>query len=326
MKAVLLVGGEGSRLRPLTYKRPKALVPVVNRPFLEHCLEYLKGFGIAEAVLATGHLYQLIEACLGDGTACGVKLTYSVETSPLGSAGALKLAAPYLQDTFLVVNGDIFTELDLSAFLAFHRERGALITIAITPVPDPSAFGAVVADGRGQITQFVEKPPPGTAPSNYINAGLYIMEPKLLEAIPPTVPSALERGLFPTLAQRGEAIFAFPFSDFWIDVGTLSNYLALHRHLAGGRVVTGEGTVVEVGASLIAPAVLGPGCYVEAGATVEEAVLWEGVRVGRGAVVRQAIIASHCTLPPGCHIEEAALGEGESPPQATPLSLAGSRR
>lgn len=322
MKALLLVGGEGTRLRPLTQRIPKALVPVLNKPFLAWQLEYLRRAGITEVVLATGYLSHLIEATFGDGGAWGVRLTYSVETAPLGSAGAVKQAEPYLDgETFLVLNGDIFTDLDLRAMLAFHRERRALVTIATTPVEDPSHFGVVVTEPSGRITQFVEKPPPSTAPSRSINAGIYLLETRVLAQIPSATPSALERGLFPSLARRGGAFYAFPFSGFWLDMGTLANYLALHRHLLRGGVVRGEGVMVDPGVKLRGPVVLGPGCQVEEGATIEEAVLWEGVRVGGRAVVRRAIVASGCSLPPGCRLEGAALGEGQSLAQATPLAM-----
>ncbi|MEK7848736.1 MAG: NDP-sugar synthase, partial [Chloroflexota bacterium] len=294
MKALVLVGGQGTRLRPLTFNVPKAMVPVVNRPFLEHIFRYLLDSGISQVVLATSYLPTAIEDYFGDGRRWGLGITYVVEDSPLGTGGAVKNAAALLDGTFVVLNGDVFTELNLKDMLAFHRQRRALATMALATVEDPSAFGVVVTGPRGRITRFVEKPSRESAPSHHINAGVYILEPELLEYLPPTgTPSMLERDLFPLLAQRRQAFYGYPFSGFWVDAGTPQSYLKLHRHLllsgkAGridcpegihcqaridGPVDIAEGTVVEAGARVVGPAALGRGCHIEEGAVVEGSVL-----------------------------------------------------
>lgn len=333
MKAVILVGGEGIRLRPLTNHRPKAMVPICNKPFLEHLIGYLRQFGVTELILALGYLPQPIECYFGDGRSYGVKLTYVVEETPLGTAGALKNAARYLDDNaFFVLNGDVFTTLDLEAMLACHRRTGAKATIALKRVPDPSRFGVVVTDEEERVRAFVEKPPRETAPSHYINAGIYLLEPELLDRIPAGEFSMLEQGLFPQLAQQGEPFHGFKFRSYWRDIGTPDNYLQLHHDLLSrgavapqgegsqihpqavvrGKIALGAGAVVEAGATLVGPAAVGPGCHIETGAVVQGAVLWDGVRVGRGARLRRSIVASRCSIGAGCSLENSILGEDET--------------
>ncbi len=331
MKALILVGGEGTRMRPLTYSTPKAMLPVLNRPFLEHTFRYLLSAGVNRVILAASYLPTAIQDYFGDGRRYRLRINYLMEDPPLGTGGAVKNAARHLDETFVVVNGDVFTELDLKAMLAFHRERRAVATMALVAVEDPSPFGVVVTDAEGRISRFVEKPPAESAPSRHINAGIYILEPQVLEDIPPTgTPSMLERELFPMLAERHSDFYGYPFSGFWLDTGTPQNYLRLHQHLLlsgqGGKVSNsasingralisgpveiGASTVVESGARLIGPTTLGAGCHIEDGAVIDGSVLWDRVHVERRAVVLDSVLASGCVVAEGCRVEGQVLGEG----------------
>lgn len=332
MKAIILVGGQGTRMRPLTHTTPKAMLPVLNRPFLEHTFRYLLAAGISRVILATCYLPTAIQEYFGDGRRYRLRIRYMVEDPPLGTGGAVKNAARYLDETFVVLNGDVFTDLDLKAMLAFHREREAVATMALVAVDDPSPFGVVVTDAEGRVARFVEKPPRESAPSRNINAGIYILEPQVLEALPPTgTPSMLEQELFPLLVNRHSDFYGYPFSGFWLDTGTPQNYLRLHQHLLlssdggtvsssasihrsaliSGPVEIGASTVVESGARLMGPTSLGPGCHIEEGAVVDGSVLWERVHVKRGAVVQDSVLATGCVVAAGCRVEGQMLGEGE---------------
>ncbi|MDP6101047.1 MAG: nucleotidyltransferase family protein, partial [Dehalococcoidia bacterium] len=232
MDAIILVGGLGTRMRPLTLNTPKAMLPVLNSPFLEHTFQYLLDAGINRVVLATCYLPTAIQDYFGDGRRYRLHISYMVEDPPLGTGGAVKNAATQADSTFLVLNGDVFTDLDLKALIAFHRERKAVATMALATVKDPSAFGVVVTDDEGRITRFVEKPPLDKAPSHHINAGIYILEPHVLDDIPTAgTPSMLEQDLFPMMAKRHHDFYGFPFEGFWLDTGTPQNYLKLHQHL-----------------------------------------------------------------------------------------------
>lgn len=332
MRAVVLAGGMGTRMRPLTLTTPKAMLPVLNRPFLEHLFQRLLAAGINQVTLATCYLPTPIESYFGDGRRFRLRISYEAEHEPLGTAGAVKNAAPEIGDTFIVINGDVFTDLDLRAMLSYHREKQAAATMALVQVDDPSAFGVVVTDLSGRITRFVEKPTAESAPSRSINAGIYIMEPHLLQEIPPHgTPSMLEKELFPLMAKRHDAFYGYPFDGFWLDAGTPQNYLKLHHHLllsgrggkispsamiqrgavVSGPVEMGNGTVVETNATIMGPAALGRGCRIESGAVVGTSVLWDGVHVKQGSSVLDSVVATGCVIWQGCRVEGQVLGEGE---------------
>ena len=209
MKAVILAGGEGTRLRPLTCNVPKPMVPILNRPFLEHMLGHLSGHGVDHAILTMWYLPDVIRSHFGNGEGLGLRLSYTLEETPLGTAGAVKNVEDELDGAFLVLNGDIFTNLDLSAMARFHRESGAMVTIALTQVEDPSAFGVVDMDESGRVSRFVEKPPPGEAPSNWINAGTYLIEREALAHAPGGEHYMFERGLFPKLLEMGAPVYGY---------------------------------------------------------------------------------------------------------------------
>jgi mannose-1-phosphate guanylyltransferase len=350
MKAVILVGGEGTRLRPLTCNTTKAMVPILNKPFLEHLLGYLKGHGVTDVILAMSYLPQGIKGYFGEGAGLGVSLTYLVEEEPLGTAGALKNAEGYLDESFLMLNGDVFTDLDITAMIGFHRRKKAAATIAVTPVEDPTAYGLIETSADGRITRFREKPAWEEVTTNTINAGIYVLEPDILARIPPGKKVSIERETFQQLLARGEAMYAYSSSAYWLDMGTPEKYLRLNHDLLLGKapslfksgsvqttgsrvdpsatieapVLIGEGCLIGPGVRLKGPAVLGPECQIEEGAIVEGAVLWDNVSVGRRAIVRNCIAASHSQiheeseLPDNCVLgDRAVVGKNSKIPQGT---------
>ena len=314
----MLVGGEGTRLRPLTLSRHKSLVPVLGRPLLHHVLAHLAGHGFDDIVLAVSHRRDEVATSIGDGAALRVRVAYADEPEPLGSAGALRNAATLLErGTFLVVNGDILSGLDLTAMLAHHRQQKALVTIGLTPVDDPGSYGVVELDTDDRILRFVEKPPPGTAPSNWANAGFWLFEPTALDRIP-AGRSMVETGLFPEMAEAGERLIGYRSDADWIDVGTPERYLRANLDALHGGSMSGEGARVHADARIVA-ACLGDGCEVGEGAEVVNSVLWEQVRVGNGARVRASVLADGVSIGDEAELEGAVLGRGAAiAPRARP--------
>ncbi len=312
MKAVVLVGGLGTRLRPLTWHTPKALVPVLNRPFLEHVLLRLKEHGVDEAVLAISNLAEEIEACLGDGGRLGIKISYALEKTALGTAGAVKNASELISDSFFVLNGDIYTDLDYSAMLDFHRRRHACATIALTPVDDPTHYGLIETGPDGRVKRFLEKPKKEEITTNMINAGTYILEPEVMSRIPALQEYSFERQLFPGMLAAGEPVFAFPSSGYWIDIGNPEKYMRLNFDLLAGKsgrygfergdeVVIGKGCKIAASARISGPVLLGEGCEMGDGAVIEgPAVIGAGCRIGGGAIVRSSILWDRVSFGEGC--------------------------
>jgi mannose-1-phosphate guanylyltransferase len=338
VKAVILVGGLGTRLRPLTYNTPKSLVPVLNRPFLEYVLLRLKGHGIDEVILALSHLAPAVEACFGDGGRLGLKISYIIEKSPLGTAGAVKNAAELVPESFFVLNGDIFSDLDFSAMLAFHRKNKAMATIALTPVDNPTHYGLIETDSRSRVTRFLEKPRPEEVTTNMINAGTYVLEPGVLNMIPLSQEYSFERQLFPSMLEGGKAVYAFPSSGYWIDIGNPEKYSRLNFDLLSGKggqygfnhadeIIIGRGSRIHptailkgpllVGddctigkeAVITGPSVIGPECRVQDGATISASVIWQKVTVGNGCRFFSSIAASGCRLEAGSEVSRAVLGD-----------------
>ncbi|MHB8433355.1 MAG: sugar phosphate nucleotidyltransferase [Candidatus Tyrphobacter sp.] len=331
VQAVILVGGEGTRLRPLTYGTPKPMVPIAGVPFLARTMERLHEAGIDDVILAAGYMPLAITEYFGDGANFGMQIRYAIEEAPLGTAGALKNVEEYINGPFFVFNGDILTSLDLRAMLQFHRSKGGTGTLHLIQVADPSAFGCVVHGDDGRISAFIEKPPPGTAPCNDINAGTYLLEREILNAIPPGRPVSIERETFPQLIVGGKRLYAHVTNDYWIDIGRPENYLAAHRDVLTGAMpllvepgITGSGAAdvrdkrsivepvhLDAGTSIDPSATVGPNvvlgrsCWVGAGAVVRDSVLWDDVRVGPHAIVDEAILASGVRVGAG-----AAIGAG----------------
>ncbi len=328
MKAVILVGGEGTRLRPLTCTTTKAVVPVLNRPFLEHVLHYLRGHGIEHTILTLCYLPDQIKGYFGLDDSAVIKVSYALEESPLGTAGAVKNAEAGLDQPFFVLNGDIFTSLDLTAMMAFHRERKAKVTIALTPVEDPTAYGLVETDDRGRIKRFLEKPSWDEVTTNMINAGIYILEPEVLTYITPQTFCMFEHNLFPMLLDLGQPLYGFASHDYWIDIGSPQKYLKLNHDLLLGRcpgfehrvsesssihpkaqikgpVVIGSDSKVGAEALIQGPTVIGSGCSIGRGAIVESSVLWSDVQVEEKAILSNCIVGNNCRIG-----EESCIGEG----------------
>jgi mannose-1-phosphate guanylyltransferase len=235
MDAIVLVGGEGTRLRPLTYDTPKQMLPIVDRPLVEHVVSWLGRYGVGRVVLSLGYRPDAFVEAYPDNVIGGVRLSYAIEPELLDTAGAVRFAAEVgeVSGRFLVVNGDVLTDFDVSSLVAFHTERGAEATIYLTPVPDPSAFGVVPTDGAGRVIAFIEKPPPGTAPTNLINAGTYVLEESVLGRIPGGRRVSIERETFPALvADRG--LFALPSDAYWLDTGTPEMYLQAQLDILNG--------------------------------------------------------------------------------------------
>jgi len=309
MKALILAGGEGTRLRPLTSTIPKSLLPICNRPFLAHQLRLMRDHGIVEAMLLTGYLADSFGPFVQDMASEGMRLEVVREETPLGTAGAVRNVLDRLEETTIVFNGDVLTDLDLTALIASHRATGAVATLALTRVDDASAYGLVPLDEAGRVEAFLEKPPPELARrGGLINAGTYVLEPSVIAAVPVGEMWSFERHVFPSLVERGEPLFGFASDAYWLDIGTRERYLQAHWDVLAGRSAaapvgrrTGEVLLAE-GASApagVGPAVLGPGAAVAIGATAERAVLLAGARVEGGAVVRDAVIGPGAVVGPG---------------------------
>ncbi len=312
MRAVVLVGGEGTRLRPLTYTTPKQMLPVGGCPMIERVLGHLAAHGIDAAVLSLGYRPDAFMKAYPDGRCAGVALEYAVEAEPLDTAGAIRFAATSagLDERFVVVNGDVLTGLDLSALISFHRRRRAEATIALTAVEEPSRFGVVTTDAAGRVLAFIEKPPPEDTPTNLINAGTYVLEPSVLERIPPGRRVSIERETFPQLAQAG-ALYALASDAPWVDAGTPAAYLAANAVFAAAP---GPSCRVSTSAR-VAGSVLGDDVHVADGATVEGSVLFDRVDVGHGAHVRASIVGTGARIGSGARVWDlTVVGDGASVP------------
>ena len=323
MKAVILAGGEGTRLRPLTLATPKPVVPVVDRPFLRHQLDLLSTVGVTEVVFSVAYRPERIEEVFGDGRALGKRIRYAVEETPLGTGGAVKNAEVQLDQTTIVFNGDVLTDVDLPAVVRRHREARASATIVLAPVPNPAAYGLVEFDEGGRIRRFLEKPDPSQITTDTINAGIYVLEKETLSLMPPAVNHSIERGFFPALLARGDYVAAYVHRGYWIDIGTPEKYLQVHRDILRGRfpvalqarAVSGgwvEGLdEIDAGATLEGPFYVGPGCRIAAGARLGPDVALVGsVRVGEGASVRDSVLWSGVEIGAGARVEGALLGRG----------------
>jgi NDP-sugar pyrophosphorylase family protein len=341
MRAVILAGGEGTRLRPLTLALPKPVVPVVDRPFLRHQLDLLSRVGVEDVVFSIAYQPDRVQAVFGDGAAAGKRIRYAIEEIPLGTGGAVKNAEPWLDETTLVFNGDVLTDVDLPAVVERHRRTGAAATLVLTPVPNPAAYGLVETDPDGRVRRFIEKPDPSQITTDTINAGIYVLQTSTLGLMPPAVNHSIERAFFPTLLARGDRVTAYVHRGYWIDIGTPEKYLQVHRDILAGRFpvalagrsqaggVVHEEAQVEPGATLEAPFYVGPrsrvaaaaqvgpgavltaGVTVTAGARIVDSVLWEGTQVGREARVEGALlgrgvqVGERASVAPGAVLGEA---------------------
>jgi mannose-1-phosphate guanylyltransferase len=315
VRAVVLVGGKGTRLRPLTSVTPKQMLPVGGRPMIEHVVEHLAAHGVDEVILSLGFRPDAFLAAYPDGNCNGVTMTYAVEAEPLDTAGAIAFAAAEagIDDTFVVVNGDVLTDLDVSALVAFHRSRPADATIHLTPVADPSAFGVVPTEADGRVIAFIEKPPRDEAPTNLINAGTYVLEPSVVRMIPAGRKVSIERETFPALVAAGR-LYAMASDAEWLDAGTPATYLAANLRFARG---TGEDLPAGVDPSAtVTGSVVAADATVAATAVVSSSLVLAGARIGPGATVSGSIVGPAAVVGEGATVTDlSVLGEGiEVPP------------
>ena len=338
MQAVILAGGEGTRLRPLTATIPKPVVPLANRPFISYMIDWLARHGVDEVIMSCGFLASEVKTVLGEGNG-DVKIRYVEEDEPLGTAGAVKHAEEFLGERFAVLNGDILADFDLTALQRFHHDSGAPATIALMPVEDPSSYGLVRTSDH-VVTEFVEKPGAAEIDTNLINAGAYVLEHEVLDRIPAGEPVSFERAVFPSLI--GAGLRGCPVDGYWLDIGTPYRYLeatfdilagkletALDAELGEHRLAVPPGATVAEGATLAAPAIIGEGsvvesgarvgelasvggrCHVGEGAIIERAVVHDGVRIGQDAVVAGSVVGPGVQVGAGSRLEAGALiGEG----------------
>ena len=323
MKAVILAGGQGTRLRPLTLHTPKPIVPILDRPFLSFQIELLRQSGISEIVLSLSYQPRRIEKIFGDGSDLDVKILYTVEPEPLGTAGAVKKAEPFLTSRIIVLNGDVLSDIDLSAVLAQHEQTRAKATIVLTPVDNPSAYGLVEVESDGRVRRFLEKPGYDEITCDTINAGIYVLEQETLAQIPAGKNYSFERGLFPNFLRERIPFYAYVHRGYWIDIGTPEKYLRAHRDILSGAAklpgfetkpgalyidadasvdsasrvsgpaFIGAGSTVKRGTRIDPFAVIGQNCRIEEGATVADSVLWSSVRVSEDARVQGALLGKN---------------------------------
>jgi mannose-1-phosphate guanylyltransferase len=324
MKAILLAGGKGTRLRPLTVHTPKPIVPILNRPFLYYQIDLLKKVPeIDEVILSLNYQPRRIEEVFGEGEGLGVRLRYVVEPIPLGTAGAVRYAGDSLQESVVVFNGDVLTQVDLAAVLQLHRERKAKATIVLTPVENPRAYGLVETDERSNVRRFLEKPGEDEITCNTINAGIYVLEPDTFDRIPKDTAWSIERSFFPSLIERNETFVAYVYDGYWIDIGTPAKYLQVHRDIMDGRYsappfngtatswvspearvdagvelhgpcFVDEGAVLKAGARVMPYAVIGRQTHVEEGAVIDGSIIWPNGWIGPDASLHGSILGRNC--------------------------------
>jgi mannose-1-phosphate guanylyltransferase / phosphomannomutase len=319
-----MAGGEGTRLRPMTANQPKPLLPVVNRPIMEHVLRLLKRHGLTETVVTVQFLAALVRNYFGDGDELGMSLYYATEERPLGTAGSVKNAADELRDErFLVISGDALTDIDLTDMIRFHRENDALVTIGLKRVPNPLEFGIVIVDDQGRVERFLEKPTWGQVFSDTVNTGVYVMEPEVLDQVDGDGPVDWSADVFPKLLERGAALFGYVADGYWEDVGTHESYLRVQADVLSGRVKVdidafelspgvwvAEGAAVDPDAILKGPLYIGDYAKVEAGAELREyTVLGSNVVVREGAFLHRAVVHDNVYVGPSTHLRGCVIGK-----------------
>lgn len=344
MKALFLVGGMGTRLRPLTNKIPKPMIPIMGKPLLERSILNLKSVGIKEVVLSTCYRAQYIQRYFENGEKLGMKIYHVKEDIPLGTGGAIKNAEEYFDDTFLIFNSDILSDIDIKEFIKYHREKGADVTIAVTQVDDPSMYGVIEYDENDYAISFKEKPQPHEVTSNFINAGAYIFEPKVLEEIPAGRVVSVEKEVFPQLIEKGYKIAVYKGCSYWIDIGTPERYLQAHMDIMSGKyringlnfsskgiykgpgcdihssvkicepVYIGANVKIEENASIGANTIIGDNVRIGRGVKIMRSIIWNDVVVENGATLVDTIVASNCRIKQGCdYYSTVYVGEDSRP-------------
>ena len=328
MKAVIIAGGLGTRLRPLTYNIPKSIVPVINRPFVLHQLELLKNHGITEIILNLHYLSEDIKNIFDEGKKFGVKVYYSIEEKPLGTAGAVKNAEEFFsEEPMLVFNGDILTDVNLKEIIDFHYKKKAKVTLTLTRVEDPTTYGLIVTDEGGRVKRFIEKPSWEQVTVNTINAGIYVLDPAIFKNVPKGVEYSFERQLYPSLLEKGEPIYGFVSSAYWIDIGSPQKYMQAHRAVLQGEVKinipgvkneagiwSGKNVYVSPSAKLRGPSLLGDNCQIgdnvrvqelvvlgdnvsiDEGSTLDHSIIWRGTSIGKDVNLSNCIVGFNCRI------------------------------
>jgi len=321
LQALILAGGEGTRLRPLTSTLPKPVIPLVGRPFIGYMIEWLRGHGVDDVILSCGFMAEGVRSVLGDGDEHGVRLRYVDEPEPLGTGGALKFAEDLLDERFFMLNGDVLTDMDLTAQLAQHERTRARATIALIAVEDPSAYGLVRRAADHSVTEFLEKPSATEIDTNLINAGAYILERTVLEGMPPAGTNvSIEREVFPALV--GQGLYGYESDGYWLDIGTPERYLQatfdilenivsteIGRELADAQLTLTGGAEIE--GRVVAPSVVGSGCRIAGGAVIGgRTVLGAGVEVGEGARIENSVVLAGSSIGAGTTVRSSIVGLG----------------
>ena len=324
MKAVIMAGGEGTRLRPLTSNAPKPMLPLVNRPMMEHVVELLKRHGIDDIVVTVAFMASAIRTYFGDGSEYGVKMIYATEESPLGTAGSVRNAMRHLDERFLVISGDVLTDIDLGAIVEFHTKQEAMATIGLVHVENPLEFGIVITREDGRIERFLEKPTWGQVFSDTINTGIFVLEPEIFDHIAADRPVDFSSEVFPELLAGDIPLYGAIAEGYWEDVGTLDAYVRAHKDILDGKVQVnipgfelsqgvwlGEGAEINPEAVLTGPAVIGDNCRVEAGARIGQyTVLGANVRVRNDAQLDRAVVNDNAYLGEGVRLARRGGGSG----------------
>jgi mannose-1-phosphate guanylyltransferase len=322
MQALVLVGGEGTRLRPITETIPKPVVPLVDRPFIRFMIDWLERHGVDDIIMACGFLAHGLRDVLGEGGDGGPRLRYVEEPEPLGTAGAIKFAERFLDERFLALNGDVLTDLDLTELIRMHETSGASATLALYPVADPSAYGLVRRSEDSEVLEFLEKPDPGEADTDEVNAGAYVLERSVLDLIPEGREVSIEREVFPRLV--GERLYSCRLEGYWMDIGTPERYLQASWDILERRVDTEPGRllderdrIVEDGVEMDEQASVGTSILLQAGSRIgagarigDRAVIGPACEVGSGARVEGSVLHRGCTLGPGAEAKGAILSAG----------------
>lgn len=332
IKVLILAGGKGNRLRPLTLNMPKPIVPIANIPFLFYQIELVKKAGLTEIILSLSYQPRKIRDIFGDGSRFGITIRYTIEEVPLGTAGAVKMAENMIDDTAVVFNGDILTDLDLRMVIEEHRRRKAAATIVLKQVVNPSAYGLVETDAEGRVRRFIEKPKEDEVTCDTINAGTYVLEPELLKYIPANEEHSFERTFFPTILQQQERFFGIIPETYWLDIGAPTKYLQAHYDIMDGKIAIPnfpgvyqrEEPPVFSGAridrtslidtdcqikpgAVIEHSVIGKGCRIEEGAVVRNSVIWPGVRLEKRSVLDRCIIGRNCVVGESARISDGKI-------------------
>lgn len=342
MKAVVMAGGEGSRLRPLTIGRPKPMVPVVHRPAMGHILYLLRQHGILDVVVTLQYMAEVIQDYFGDGSSWGMNIQYAVEETPLGTAGSVKNAQALLDEPFLVISGDALTDFNLSEVVRFHEQVGAVATLTLYRVPNPLEYGVVITDGEGRITQFLEKPSWGEVISDTVNTGIYLLQPEVLEDVPPGEPFDFAKDLFPILLKRGAPLYGYVASGYWTDIGNIQEYLRACEDLLEGRVrldlpgrpldtnvwaggeveiapdarlygplYLGDGMKIKQGVVIHGPAVVDDSTIVDNFAHLDRSIVWSNSYVGESAELRGTVVCRQVSIKSKVvTFEGAVIGDG----------------